>query len=151
MENAYARLLVDLADSGVDFITVGGLACAMNGYVRMTEDVDILVRRTDENLALLLRTLLDVGEGFAGELTVDDFPDEEGAVRVIEDFPIDIFVRMNGRTYELLEQHILFKVLGETRIPYLDVPGLLMLKSESLREKDRVDVIALQRLLRGEA
>jgi hypothetical protein len=42
MPNPYERLLVDLAEAGVQFVTVGGIACAFNGYVRATEDVDIL-------------------------------------------------------------------------------------------------------------
>ena len=150
MENSYVRLLVELAKAKLDFVTVGGLACAMNGHVRMTEDVDILVRRTPDNLSGLLLTLADVGEGFARELTVQDFPDEEGAVRIIEDFPIDIFVRMNGQTYETLQKHIKHRGAEGIPIPYLDIPGLLLLKSDSLREKDRIDVLALSRLLKHE-
>lgn len=151
MENSYVRLLVELAKANLDFVTVGGLACAMNGHVRMTEDVDILVRRTPDNLSGLLLTLADVGEGFARELTVQDFPDEEGAVRIIEDFPIDIFVRMNGQTYETLQEQIKYRSAEGIPIPYLDIPGLLLLKSDSLREKDRIDVLALSRLLEQQA
>jgi hypothetical protein len=149
MENIYVKLLADLVDGKVDFVTVGGLACAMNGHVRMTVDVDILVKRTDNNLSSLLNVLMNVGEGYASELSLEDFPDEEGAVRVIEDFPIDIFVRMNGQTFESLAENILCKQIDQTTIPYLDVAGLLILKSESLREKDRIDVIALRQLLTG--
>ena len=83
MENAYARLLVDLAESGLEFVTVGGLACAMN-----------------------------------------------------------------GQTVDSLMDHIRHKKIGTTLIPYLDIPGMLLLKSNSLREKDRIDVLALERLLR---
>jgi hypothetical protein len=146
MENSYVKLLVELAEAGVDFATVGGLACAMNGHVRMTEDVDILVRRTDKNLRLLLDTLSGIGEGYAKELTISDFPDEEGAVRVIEDFPIDIFVRMSGNTLENLQSHIRRMSIGQTAIPYLDAAGLLLLKTGSLRQKDKLDVLALRRL-----
>jgi hypothetical protein len=32
------------------------------------------------------------------------------------------------------------------RIPYLNAAGLILLKQESRREKDRLDVAALQRL-----
>ncbi len=151
MENSYVRLLVELAEAKLEVVTVGGLACAMNGHVRMTEAVDILVRRTPENLSLLLRTLATVGEGFARELAVEDFPDEEGAIRIIEDFPIDVFVRMNGQSYDSLQGNINHRSVEGTSIPYLDIPGLLLLKSDSLREKDRIDVLALSRLLDPEA
>lgn len=147
MESSYAKLLATLVEAGVDFVTVGGLACAMNGHVRMTEDVDILVRREDRNLNLLLATLTGFGEGYARELSLEDFSDEEGAVRVIEEFPIDIFVRMNGHTYESLQSNIEHLPLNDVSLPYLDIAGLLLLKKDSLREKDQIDVLALSRLL----
>jgi len=78
MESRYARLLADLADAGVEYVTVGGVACALNGHVRATEDVDILLLRNDTNIRRLLTALLGFGEGFARELSVEDFSDEEG-------------------------------------------------------------------------
>ena len=149
MPNPYERLLVDLAEAGVQFVTVGGIACAFNGYVRATEDVGILVRRTESNLRLLLDMLLRFGEGYARELSLADFPDEEGAVRVVEDFPLDIFVRMGGRTYSDLEPHLRFAPVGSARVPFLGLEGLILLKEQSLREKDRIDVLALKSLLAG--
>lgn len=143
----YERLLVDLAESGVAFITVGGIACALNGYVRATEDVDILVRRHASNRRLLLDTLLRFGEGYARELCLADFPDEEGTVHVIEEFPLDIFVRMGGHIYEDLIHHLRLWPAGKTSIPYLGIEGLILLKKSSLQEKERIDVLALSALL----
>lgn len=147
MENTYEKLLVDLAEARVDFMVVGGIACALNGYVRATEDVDILVSRTEENLSKLLSALLRFGDGHARELALEDFPDEEGSVRVIEEFPLDIFVRMGGRTYHDLTTHMRFWKLDTAKIPFLGLEGLILLKEGSLREKDRIDVLALKALL----
>jgi hypothetical protein len=149
MESTYEGLLAGLAEAGVQFMTVGGIACALNGHVRATEDVDILVRRSDPNLRLLLATLLRFGEGHARELTLADFPDEEGAVRVIEEFPLDIFVRMGGRSFDDLRSHVQLWPSGPTAIPFLGLEGLLLLKRQSMREKDRIDVLALTALLEG--
>ncbi|MFH1532902.1 MAG: hypothetical protein ABIK09_19435 [Pseudomonadota bacterium] len=140
--------MADLVDAGVAFVTVGGIACALNGYVRATEDVDILVQRTDENLGRLLGCLAGFGAGHASELTLGDFPDEEGAVRIIEDFPLDVFVRMGGRSYDDLRPNVRIWTTGPVQLPYLDLEGLIALKQESLRERDRLDVLAL-RALRG--
>jgi len=41
--NPFEKLLVALAEAEVRFVTVGGMACAFNGYVRATQDVDILI------------------------------------------------------------------------------------------------------------
>ena len=55
MESQFEKLLVDLARSKVRYVTVGGLACALNGYVRATFDVDILIEPSSENIEMLLR------------------------------------------------------------------------------------------------
>jgi hypothetical protein len=114
--------------------------------VRATEDVDILVARQPANLEQMLTVLCGFGEGAARELTPDDFPDEEGAIRVVEDFPVDIFVRLQGRAFEDLLVYRSWHAVAGIRIPYLNAAGLILLKQESRREKDRLDVAALQRL-----
>lgn len=149
MQSPFVKLLADLVEADISFVTVGGLACAFNGHVRVTEDVDILVQRSVNNVETLLYSLLAFGEGHARELVYADFADEEGAIRIVEDFPLDVFVRMGGRSYEDLACHIRHWSLGELMIPYLDIDGLLLLKGESLRQKDKLDVLALT-ALRGE-
>jgi len=39
MEHSFEKLLGRLAEGDVRFILVGGLAVALHGYVRLTEDV----------------------------------------------------------------------------------------------------------------
>ena len=52
---------------------VGGLAVTLQGYVRFTEDVDILIESSLGNVTKLLEVLGNFGEGFANELSPDDF------------------------------------------------------------------------------
>ena len=78
---------------------VGGVAVALNGFVRTTEDVDILIERSPENVARLLDALSGFGEGHARDLTAADFDEAEGAIRIIEDFPLDVFTVMRGKRY----------------------------------------------------
>ncbi|KAB2880990.1 nucleotidyltransferase family protein [bacterium] len=49
--NVYEELLVLLVKNEIKFITVGGFACAFNGYIRPTQDVDILVEHNEENIS----------------------------------------------------------------------------------------------------
>lgn len=143
----FERLLADLVRSDVVFVTVGGVACAMAGVVRTTEDVGILVAADEENLGRLLAALLRFGEGYARELTVADFTDEEGAIRIVEDFPLDVFTRMGGRRYEDVLPYVRRLRLDEVEIPYLAAEGLIAIKGESLRARDRADVAVLRALL----
>jgi len=53
----FAALLRLLTREGVEFILVGGAAATAHGSVRLTRDLDIVYRRTPENLARLVACL----------------------------------------------------------------------------------------------
>jgi predicted nucleotidyltransferase len=55
----YARLLELLRNADVEFIIVGGVAGIAHGLARFTKDVDVVYRRTDENIARIVRALAD--------------------------------------------------------------------------------------------
>ena len=59
MEPSFEKLLVLLAEAGVDFVVVGGIAVSIQGYVRLTEDVNILIEDSPENIGRLLERLAD--------------------------------------------------------------------------------------------
>ena len=102
MEPSFEKLLVLLAERGVRFVVVGGVAVTLQGYVRLTEDVDLLLDDQLGNLSLLLTTLSGFGEGFARELSIEDFDDSEGAIRIVEETEscqVDLFTRMSGRKF----------------------------------------------------
>lgn len=146
ISNPFEKLLEGLAEAQIEFITVGGIACALNGHVRTTEDVDILIKRAPSNIRKLLDFLANYGEGFGKELIESDFDDEEGAIRVIEDFPIDIFTVMAGNHFEDFEKYTAEAPIGTQKVKYLNKDGLILLKENSLREKDRMDVLQLKQL-----
>jgi hypothetical protein len=45
----FRALLTALTDSGVEFLIVGGAAATAHGAARLTADLDIVYRRTQEN------------------------------------------------------------------------------------------------------
>lgn len=146
--DTFESVLAALAREQVSFIVVGGLATVQAGYVRLTEDVDLLVQADRPNLAKMIQVLSGVGSGAAAELTPDDFPLEEGAVRVAESFDIDLFTLMSGHRYEdLLPLTTRHEVLGQA-VTFLSPEGLICLKKDSLRPKDQLDVQALREIIR---
>jgi hypothetical protein len=147
----FENLLVELGRAGIDFAVVGGMAISFNGFVRATEDMDILVQPSPENLRRLLDCLKNWGEGWARELTVEDFAIEEGSIRVIENFDLDIFVKMRGKTLDDFRPNLRFFQSDEVRIAYLSPADLIFLKQDSWREKDRLDVSAMKEILRRES
>jgi hypothetical protein len=99
MDTPYEKLLAKLAQADVKFIIVGGVAVALNGFVRTTEDVDILVEASAENVTRFLNELGNFGQGHARELSPADFSDSEGAIRIIEDLPLDVSTIMRGKRH----------------------------------------------------
>lgn len=149
MEPSFAKLLALLADSGVQFVVVGGVAVTLNGYVRMTEDVDILIDNSDSNVRRLIETLSGYGEGLARELSPADFSDEEGAIRIIEeteDCMIDVFTRMRGLKFADIAADAGVQEINGRIIRHASKAGLIRLKSGSSRDKDILDIAALRRL-----
>lgn len=53
----FRALLQTLADAGVEFIVVGGVASVAHGASRLTQDVDVVYARNDENLERLVNAL----------------------------------------------------------------------------------------------
>ena len=53
----FRGLLSRLVDQGVEFIIVGGAAATAHGSARLTEDLDIVYRRTPANISHLTRAL----------------------------------------------------------------------------------------------
>src|SRR5438105_10903697 len=115
----FEKLLVELVRAGVDFAVVGGVAVSLNGFVRATDDLDVIVQPSPENIRKLLGCLSHWGEGWARELKEADFVAQEGSIRVIEDFDLDIFTRMRGKSLEDFRERLRFLPIGEIRIPYL--------------------------------
>jgi hypothetical protein len=147
----FEKLLVALVRSGVDFAVVGGLAVIFNGYPRLTLDVDILTSDAAENLRKLLACLESWGEGWARELKPEDFKVDEGCIRVIEDFDLDIFTRMRERKLDDFRPRLRYVETENVKIPYISPADLIYLKQGSWREKDKLDTQAMTEILAREA
>lgn len=113
-------------------------------------DVDILIQSDPRNVSALLALLERFGEGSARELTVEDFKLEEGCIRVVEDFPVDIFTIVGGDTYEDLLPETLPHSIEDVELRYLNIEALIRLKPDSLRPLDQLDVQALRSIQDGE-
>jgi len=146
MDTPYEKLLAKLARAEVKFIIVGGVAVALNGFIRTTEDVDILIESSAENVQRLLDALSNFGEGCASELSPADFSNSEGAVRIIEDFPLYVFTVIRGKRYPDLIASTKSTRIDDVNVRYLDAEALIALKTDSQRDQDRIDVSALRSL-----
>lgn len=135
-----------LEAEGVEYALIGGYALALQGIVRLTEDVDVLVEPTVENARRWVRALSKLPDGAAKELAGDDsVAGETFAIRVNDEFTVDVMNSASGLSWADLARY-------RTRIDGINVvslEGLLRMK-ENGRLKDRADAEAIRRALRGE-
>ncbi len=148
----FEKLLAGLARAEVDFAVVGGVAVALNGFNRNSNDVAILVDSAPANISRMLDHLKTWGEGWARELGPEDFITMEvGSIRIQEEFDLDVFVRMRERSLDDFRPRLRFLQSDEVRIPYLSAEDLIYCKASSWREKDQLDISALKKVIDRES
>jgi len=141
-------LLRRFADEGVQYVLVGGHAVRLNGFVRSTEDIDILLPSSVDNgrrVIRALRFLLSSSDLKPEWFDVDVAQPDN--IRVADDLLIDLLFAVNGQTFESLQPHVRNLVVNGVPVATLDIEGLLKTKTD-YRDKDRIDRQALMRLKR---
>jgi len=141
------KLLERFQREGVKYILVGGHAVRLNGFLRSTEDIDILLPPSIENGRRVIKALNFLAS--AAELQPEWFASgtaEPENIRVADDLLIDLLFAANGETYESLQAHVRTLNVDGVDINTLDIEGLLKTKTE-YRDKDLIDRKALLQIL----
>ncbi len=146
-EDPLLSLLSRFHDEGVEYVLVGGQAVRLNGYVRATEDIDVLVQASRENGERIIKALSFLAS--SKELSAEWFvPPDDGTVeniRVADDLLIDLLFSANGETYESVQPHVRELTAEGIPIRVLDIDGLMKTKTD-YREKDVLDKQVLARI-----
>ena len=153
LEDPLLRLLARFGEEGVEYILVGGQAVRLNGFLRATEDIDVLLRPTRENGERVKRALDFLAS--ARELDPAWFEQDTGPntaeienIRVADELIVDLLFAANGETYESMLPFAREIVVAGVPIRVLNIDGLLRTKTDS-REKDVLDKRMLERIKRG--
>jgi hypothetical protein len=129
----------------VEYALIGGYALALQGIVRLTEDIDILVEPSVENARRWVRALSNLPDGAAKELAGDDTLHEElYAIRINDEFTIDVMNSASGLSWGELARYRK-RVEGVTVV---SLEGLLRMKEHG-RLKDQADAEAIRTALAG--
>jgi hypothetical protein len=145
-QDALLQVLRRFQAENVQYVLVGGQAVRLNGFVRATEDIDILLPSSVENGRRVIRALSFLPS--ASELNPQWFevsPDEPDNIRVADDLLIDLLFAANGQSYTDLLPHVRTLEIEGVSVRVLDIEGLLKTKTD-YRDKDRIDREALMRL-----
>lgn len=139
-------LLASFAAAEIDFIVVGGAAAVLQGVPITTLDLDIVHRRTPENVARLLDVLLRLDATMRYDLANRGLrPTAEmlagrGQVNLSTTLgPIDPLCEIGeGQGYDELLPHTEVVRDEGLSLRVLDLPTLIEMKTKAGRPKDRV-------------
>ena len=62
----FKRLIPLLTRADIEFIIIGGVAANVHGSARLTKDLDIVYRRTDENISRIVQALASLSPYLRG-------------------------------------------------------------------------------------
>jgi plastocyanin domain-containing protein len=156
----FEKIFASFQNNKLRYAVIGGIAVNLHGYNRLTGDLDILISLTDENISKLIATAKELG--FVPRLPVN-----------IEDFALagqrDIWINeKNMKVFTIYNpskplEHVDIKIdkpenieayidncitvqAGDISIPVVSRDDLIKLKMEAGRERDLVDIRALERI-----
>ncbi len=135
--------------AAAEYLVIGGHACILHGLVRTTEDVDILVEKSESNCVRVLHALSQLSDGAASELTPRDII-ENVVVKIADEVEVDVSTHAWKVSYEDAKDSALESRIQGVRIPYLGLDKLIESK-ETYREQDGLDRAKLLHLRHAKA
>jgi hypothetical protein len=119
------------------------VALCHHGYLRATEDIDLLLDGDLDNQARVKKALETLPDKAILELGEDDLRDY-AVVRVSDEILVDLMISACGIDYAEANRSIEIAVVDGVPIPFADVHLLLRMK-QTHREKDAEDRVYLNR------
>jgi hypothetical protein len=149
-------LLRALAQAGVDFVVIGGIAAVAHGSPRITRDLDIAYAGDEQNLDRLGRALVGLGAKLRG--VTDDVPFVPDGrtlrhTRVLTlDTPeglLDVHAEPDGsHGYANLKANAMIVAVAGVEVKVAGLDDLIAMKKAAGRPKDRVAVEELEAIRR---
>ena len=148
LDSDLMQVLQRFHEEQVKYILIGGQAVRLNGFLRNTEDIDILLPSSIQNGEQLIKALNFLDS--ASELDPSWFETDREApenIRMGDRILLDLLFAANGETFESLQPYVKTLMVEDTPVHMLNIEGLLKTKT-NYREKDLLDRQMLLKLQR---
>lgn len=156
----YTQFFKELHKHKVRYLVIGGIAVNLHGFGRATGDLDIIVDFSKDNLKKFIDTVKKMGLLPKIPVKLDDLCDKNLRDSWIEEKNMKVFSVYNPRDQMelidiLLEYDLDFEKeyknreiakAGEIEIPIISIDGLIKLKKAAGRERDKLDISALEKI-----
>ena len=155
METDFRGLIRKLSQGNVEYIIVGGAAAIGHGSARLTSDLDVVYRRTEENISLLVGTLAPLKPYLRGAPPGLPFQWSDETVRKGLNFTlvttlgaIDLLGEITGGgAFENIRPHSVTLKLYDTECLCLGIEWLIKVKRAAGRPKDFEAIAELEAIL----
>ncbi|TAJ78938.1 MAG: hypothetical protein EPO42_07040 [Gallionellaceae bacterium] len=157
-------LLRSLSEAQVRYVLVGGIAVQLHGYLRSTFDVDLVLAMDDDNLARFIGVAKSRGlvpsipvpiDALRNAAQIEQWYQEKGMLAFALREPqvgggvVDVLVRPIV-PFEQLHRNAIAGELFSQKVQVASIDDLLAMKRHANRDKDKLDIAALEKIKRGE-
>lgn len=156
----YENIFKALHLNQVEYVVIGGIAVNLHGFARATGDLDIVLSLTDKEISKFIRVAKEIGLVPRLPVKMEEFADAKKRKTWIKEKNMKVFSVYNPDNpmehIDVMVDHVMdFKILYENRvimkshdleIPVASIPNLIQLKRHAGRERDFIDIKALERI-----
>lgn len=131
------------------YIMVGGFASILNGYNRLTADIDIWIKDTKENRKAIRTSLQEIGLESLPDLENVDFVPGWSSIILPSGFELDIMTALKGFEQEKFDdcfQNANEAIIENVSVRFFHINQLIESKKAANRLKDQLDVEELEKI-----
>lgn len=155
---SFEALVTALEQAGVRYLVAGGVAVSVHGYLRYTNDVDLVIQLVSENVERAFAALATLGYSPSVPIVANQFAEPaqrerwiaEKGMKVLQfwsdahrETPVDVFVR-EPFAFDDEYRHALIKPLGAIPVRVVSIPALIAMKEAAGRPQDLIDIDQLR-------
>jgi predicted nucleotidyltransferase len=151
-----------LNEAGVKYLIVGGVAVNAYGYIRATQDLDLVVALAQPNASAAMRVLSKLGYSPRVPVDADEFADPQRRKSWVEEKGMTVFSMFNDSMpetavdvfveepfdfdfeYRAAEVHV---IGADVSAPFVNIQTLIRMKQQADRDRDRDDILHLRWIL----
>ena len=144
----HKKLLLLLLKHKVEFMLIGGYAVIYYGYQRLTSDMDIWLKPTNENRNKFLAVLheKEIMQEDIDAISKMNFTEIQVLNLGEKPNKVDFLTKVHGLAFEEADLQKVYFPLKDKQIPIIQYHHLITLKMLAGRPQDKADVDILQKI-----
>lgn len=158
LDEEILKLWKALYTNDVKYIMVGGFATNLNGFARMTDDIDVWLKDTLENRKKFRQALKEIDIGDFENIETTEFIPGWSTIYLNSGFELDIMSYIKGfekENFDACYEAAPTAMIQNIPVKFLHINDLIRSKKHKPRPKDLIDIEELQkireRLQKGES